>query len=422
MHSLERNRSFCIVHSKLCMMLFSLCFLLFWTPCPSTAQKSKESTVRQELSQARTYIKPRTKNYPQAEQIVTRLLKDSANRSNKQAYQIWLEAVKGQYDQANERMYLKQKQDTAAFFNLCQRMFSVAETLDSLDQKPDKKGRIAPEYRHKYATMLNTFRPNLFNGGTYFIRKGQWQQAFLFMHTYLDCARQPLFTGYNYASSDTRMPEAAYWATYSAYKQHDAEGTLRYHQQALADTVHTSFTLQFISEAYNWNGDSLNYLQTLLQGFRQQPQFPYFFPRIIDAYTSSHQYQKALDIADEALQVCDTCQLFLFAKSSALLRMEQWDESIRYARLVMAQNDSLPEPYFNAGMAYLNKAERQDATNNRKLFNEYYQRARTYIEYYRLLMPREQDKWAPPLYKIYLNLNLGKQFDEIDKLLKSRKP
>ena len=41
------------------------------------------------------------------------------------------------------------------------------------------------------------------------------------------------------------------------------------------------------------------------------------------------------------------------------------------------------------------------------------------MEYYRLLMPDEKKKWAPPLYRIYLNLNLGRQFDEIDKLLNS---
>ncbi len=41
------------------------------------------------------------------------------------------------------------------------------------------------------------------------------------------------------------------------------------------------------------------------------------------------------------------------------------------------------------------------------------------MERYRVLAPKEKDKWAPVLYRIYLNLNLGKQFDEIDHLLKN---
>ena len=386
---------------------------------PSMAQKVKGRNVRQDLSQARTYLRSRSKNYGQAEQLMTKLLKDSANRDNKHVHQVLLEAVKGQYDQANERMYLKQKQDTAAFFNLARRMFTIAFTLDSLDMRPDKKGRVSPEYRQKYAQMLHTYRPNLFNGGTFFVRKGKWKEAFDFMDTYMDCARQPLFQTYNYSATDTRLGEAAYWATYSAYRQQNAQLTLKHAQQALADTVHTDFTLQFTAEAHRWLDNKGSYVATLEEGFRRSPQFPYFFPRLMDAFMGSGDYTKALQLADSALLVCDTCELFLFAKSSVLLHQERWEESVRYSRLAMAQNDSLPEPYFNAALAYVNMADMLDPADEKKKYTDYYQRARTYMEYYRLLMPKEEKKWAPVLYRVYLNLNLGKQFDEIDKILKN---
>ena len=32
-----------------------------------------------------------------------------------------------------------------------------------------------------------------------------------------------------------------------------------------------------------------------------------------------------------------------------------------------------------------------------------------------------KDQWALPLYTIYLNLNMGKEFDEIDKLLNQKR-
>ena len=49
---------------------------------------------------------------------------------------------------------------------------------------------------------------------------------------------------------------------------------------------------------------------------------------------------------------------------------------------------------------------------------DYYKKAMPYLQKYRVLAPGEKDKWALPLYTIYLNLNMGKEFDEIDKLLK----
>jgi len=47
-----------------------------------------------------------------------------------------------------------------------------------------------------------------------------------------------------------------------------------------------------------------------------------------------------------------------------------------------------------------------------------YSKARPYMERYRQLMPDDRKRWAPALYRIYLNLNLGKQFEEIDKLMR----
>ena len=41
------------------------------------------------------------------------------------------------------------------------------------------------------------------------------------------------------------------------------------------------------------------------------------------------------------------------------------------------------------------------------------------MERYRELAPEELRKWGPALYRIYLNLNMGRQFDEIDRMLKN---
>lgn len=47
-------------------------------------------------------------------------------------------------------------------------------------------------------------------------------------------------------------------------------------------------------------------------------------------------------------------------------------------------------------------------------------KALPYLEKFRKMEPGAQEKWALPLYTIYLNLNKGKEFDEIDRLMKSK--
>lgn len=378
------------------------------TPCLMAQKK--------ELSQARSYVK--SGKYDEAEKLMTKLLKDSANRANERIYLTWYDAVRGNYNLGNEKLYLKQKYDTTAFFGNVKKMFQILETLDSLDMRPDKKGRVNLSYRARHAAQMNTVRPNLFNGGTFFVRKGNWKEAFAYFETYMDCARQPLFTDYAYDSIDTRMPEAAYWATYCGYKMGDLVLTLRYSKLALQNSARADFTLQYIAEAHRWLKDDELYLATLQEGFRRYPQFPYFFPRLIDAYTSMGRYDRALAVADSALAVNDSSQLYLFAKSSALLRLERYSECIEWSNRLIAINDSLSEPYFNVGTAYLNMASGMDVRKDKQLIKAAYENARFYFERYRQLVPEEKQKWGPALYRIYLNLNMGKQFDEIDKLLK----
>lgn len=376
----------------------TLLLLLMMTPCLMAQKK--------ELSQARSSIK--SGKYADAEKVLTALLKDSTNRTNKRIWLAYYDAVLGQYEQGNEKLYLKQQYDTASFFAKALQMLTIAETLDSL----------TPENRKSHSHQLNILRPNIFNGGSFLVRKNKWAEAYRYYEAYLDCARQPLFQAYHYDSIDARMPEAAYWATFCGYKMKDAVMTLRHSKRALQDATKADFTLQFIAEARKWLNDDELYVQTLEEGFRRFPQFHYFFPRLMDAYNETGQDEKALALADSALAVNPSSELFLFAKSTTLLKLERFAESIKYSDRLIEVNPNLAEPYFNAGTAYVNIADRLSEKNEKKLMKQAYQKACPYMEHYRQLMPNEQAKWAPVLYRIYLNLNMGKQFDEIDQLLK----
>jgi tetratricopeptide (TPR) repeat protein len=375
------------------------------------------SAQRKQIGEARDILKS-GRNVERAEQLMTGLLKDSANRDNKRIYQLWLQSVTKQYEAANERLYLKQKQDTAAFFNLVKRMFDIAQTLDTIDAKPDKKGRSSTEYRKDNAERLLTYRPNLFNGGTYFLTKGQYQQAFRFFEHFMDCARLPLFSESHIDSTDHRMSEAAYWATYCGYKLQDPLLTLRHRQLALKDTTKTEFTLQYMAEARLWLKDDSLYMETLREGFRLYPQDTYFFPRLMDYYTQRGDHKAALDVVDTAIERCSVCELYLYAKATTLFNLKRYDECIALSDSLIARNDTVPEAYYNAATAYLNKALKLDPLKEKKQLRRVYQKARPYMERYRQLAPDQKDKWGPALYRIYFNLNLGRQFDEIDRLLR----
>ena len=378
---------------------------------------------KKELGQARSYIKS-GKDLDKAERLMTDLLKDAANRENKRIYETWFDAVHAQYAAANEKLYLKQQYDTAAFFGLTRRMYAIAETLDSLDMRPDEKGRVKPDFRKSHAEMLDLLRPNLYNGGTYHVVKNHHTVAYDFFDTYLDACRQPLFSAYDYAKSDTRLPQAAYWATFCGYKLQDAERTLRYCELALKDVSKAQYTMQYMCEAYQLLHRDADYVDLLHQGFERFPLNPYFFPRLADHYTAVNRPDSVLVIADEGLKANATHTLFLLAKSLALLELDRYDACIEVSQQLININGQLPEPYFNIATVYLNQALELEKRNNprqyRQQLQDLYASARPYMEDYRRLQPDDQQRWAPALYRIYLNLNMGRQFEEIDRLMRKQ--
>ncbi len=378
---------------------------------------------RRQLQEARLILKG-DKDYDKAEKLMKALLNDSTHleyRDNPRIYDMWLQSVEKQYAQLNEKMYKKQEVDTTMLFDLTRRLFTVGECLDSIDMRPDKKGRVSPQYRKDNAARLVTYRPNLFFGGTYHLRKGDLEKAYDFFEHYIDCARQPLFEDYDLKNSDARMGEAAYWATYSGYRMNDPVLTLRYAKQARRDTVKLENTLQLTAEAWTKLRDDSSYVATLWDGFCHFPKSAYFFPRLLDYYNSKGNYEKALKIADDALKTDSTSQLFLLAKSTMLLNLGRYAQCLECSDKLIALYPDAADAYFNAGTACLNIALGMDSRSNKKQIRKMYQKALPYMENYRKLAPQETQKWGDALYRIYFNLNMGKQFDEIDKILKKQK-
>lgn len=391
--------------------------LLLFTFSPSHLFTFSAFAQKRQMAEAENYLRS-GKNFDKAEQLMVKLLADSANQQNPRIYNLWLQAVEKQYGAINERMYKRQTVDTTKLFSLARRIFVIAEQLDSVDMRPDKRGRVNPEYRKDNAERLMGYRPNLFFGGAHHLRKGDFPTAYDFFECYIDCARQPLFTAQRLDETDPRMGEAAYWATYCGYRMNDPLLTLRYSEMARRDTSKLEYTLQYITEAWNRLGDDTRYTELLWEGFAFFPQSNYFFPHLMDTYTRKGNYEQGLLVADEALKTDSLNDIYLLAKSTMLLNLGRYAQCLEYSDKLLAINPEMPDAWYNAGTACLNIALRMDSRKHKKQIRKMYQKAQPYMETYRRLAPEAKDKWGPALYRIYFNLNLGKQFDEIDRLLK----
>lgn len=396
---------------------FALMFLILMSPVAASAQKKEIQTAKDQVKAG--------KNLDQAAASMKKLLADSANRTNRKIWTIYFDAVRKQYEQGNEKLYLKQKYDTAQLFNYTRQLFEVAFQYDSVETAPDRKGRRDFEFRKGHSEYLAHIRSNLYNGGIWFLNKKKYPDAYKFFDCYIECASQPMFKQYNYGEKDKHLPTAAYYAVYSGYKMKDPKATLHHSYEALKDTVHYNYMLQYLAETYMLEKDTARYVASLNEGFKRVPTFPYFFPRLVEYYVVRNQLDSAMTVVNEALTVVPDSDVYLAAKSNLLLEQGKLQECIEVSKKVIEVNQKLGDPYYNAGICYFNLAVEQDKNshNSRKVKEQVeanYKKALPYLVKYREMEPKEQGKWAFPLYTIYLNLNMGKEFDEIDKVMKQK--
>ena len=392
-------------------------FLMLMSPVAVSAQKKEIQTAKDQVKAG--------KNLDQAAASMKKLLADSANRTNRKIWTIYFDAVRKQYEQGNEKLYLKQKYDTAQLFNYTRQLFEVAFQYDSVETAPDKKGRREFEFRKGHSEYLAHIRSNLYNGGIWFLNKKKYPDAYKFFDCYIECASQPMFKQHNYGEKDKHLPTAAYYAVYSGYKMKDPKATLHHSYEALKDTVHYNYMLQYLAETYMLEKDTARYVASLKEGFKRVPTFPYFFPRLVEHYVDRNQLDSAMTVVNEALTVVPDSDVYLAAKSNLLLEQGKLQECIEVSKKVIEVNQKLGDPYYNAGICYFNLAVEQDKNshNSRKTKEQVeanYKKALPYLVKYREMEPKEQGKWAFPLYTIYLNLNMGKEFDEIDKVMKQK--
>lgn len=392
-------------------------FLILMSPVAASAQKKEIQTAKDQVKAG--------KNLDQAAASMKKLLADSVNRTNRKIWTIYFDAVRKQYEQGNEKLYLKQKYDTAQLFNYTRQLFEVAFQYDSVETAPDKKGRRDFEFRKGHSEYLAHIRSNLYNGGIWFLNKKKYPDAYKFFDCYIECASQPMFKQRNYGEKDKHLPTAAYYAVYSGYKMKDPKATLHHSYEALKDTVHYNYMLQYLAETYMLEKDTVRYVASLKEGFKRVPTFPYFFPRLVEYYVVRNLLDSAMTVVNEALTIVPDSDVYLTAKSNLLLEQGKLKECIEVSKKVIEVNRKLSDPYYNAGICYFNLAVEQDKNshNSRKVkeqVEENYKKALPYLVKYREMEPKEQGKWAFPLYTIYLNLNMGKEFDEIDKVMKQK--
>lgn len=389
-----------------------LTFLFIFLPLTAFSQKA--------FKPAKAALK--AKNFKEVINQVEKLRKDSTYRDDSQLCIFSIEAQRGLNDAENMKLYLKKSYDTIAFFSTTHQIIKESVTLDSIERASQEKRK--PKQAHFIYEQIQRYFPNLYVASRFFYKRKKFNEAMEYLQTCIDLPQTPLGKEVG-ISLKSESSAAALYLTAAFNAQQYAE-VHRYDSLALTDIASRLPVIECLIQTAQFEKDSVTYLKWVDTAWKEFPEQTLYFTRLIDFYVARGQYDCVKRIATEQLKKDSTDASALLAKCVAELNLMNLDECIENGKLLLQVDSANVEANYYIGASYAAKALQLKLPDNalksdyKKAHEQqksYYREAEPYLERYKELAPDSKNRWAPLLYKVYLGLNRGKKFAEIEKLL-----
>ena len=370
-------------------------------------------------------VKP---DFAKAEQLINEALTNPETKDNAATWDVAGYIQKRINEKEMENAYLRKPYDTLKVYNSVLNMYNYYVKCDELAQIPNEKGKIKNKYRSANSKTILAERPNLINGGIQYFNLNKNEDALKYFAAYVDAATLPMMEKENLLEKDTILPQVAYYATLAADRVGDKDAVMKYAQNALKDKENGQFAMQLLTDAYKAKGDTAKWVEKLQEGIVKFPENQYFFANLVDYYSSSNQNDKAMQFADDMLAKDPNNKLYLYVKAYLYHNMKDYEKAIEFYKKTLDIDPAYAEACSNLGLVYLLQAQEYAdkapadindpnyATAQAEI-KKFYEAAKPYYEKARELKPDQKDLWLQGLYRVYYNLNMGPEFEEIEKMM-----
>lgn len=370
-------------------------------------------------------VKP---DFAKAEQLINEALTNPETKDNAATWDVAGYIQKRINEKEMENAYLRKPYDTLKVYNSVLNMYNYYVKCDELAQIPNEKGKIKNKYRSANSKTILAERPNLINGGIQYFNLNKNEDALKYFAAYVDAATLPMMEKENLLEKDTILPQVAYYATLAADRVGDKDAVMKYAQYALKDKENGKFAMQLLTDAYKAKGDTAKWVEKLQEGIVKFPENQYFFANLVDYYSSSNQNDKAMQFADDMLAKDPNNKLYLYVKAYLYHNMKDYEKAIEFYKKTLDIDPAYAEACSNLGLVYLLQAQEYAdkapadindpnyATAQAEI-KKFYEAAKPYYEKARELKPDQKDLWLQGLYRVYYNLNMGPEFEEIEKMM-----
>ncbi|MBO4443166.1 MAG: tetratricopeptide repeat protein [Bacteroidaceae bacterium] len=395
------------------------------------ALKAEIKAANKTLKTAQGILTSEGANLAEAEKLINQAIENPHTKVLADTWNTAGQIQKKLYDKENEKMYLQQPYSEDVFFGSLSKMFTYFNKCDEIESQPNAKGKVVRKYREANAEQLQGIRPNLVSGGVTYFNKDDNQRAYDLFSQYIESANYPMLEKYNFAKTDTFINVVSYYASLAGMKMEKYDLALKYIDNALDDPEVGENAMQYKCMAYGSMGDTIAWVKTLKEAVEKYPNKDYFYSNLISYYNNHDQNDELMAFADNQLKSGNDLPIFYFVKGFISQNAKDYDAAIEQYKNTIEKDPNYVGAYRNLGICYCQLAQdKSDAITTLSMKSKEYKNGMEEVKaYYRQALPiyeklRTLDDgtdpdvkiaWQSGLYTCYYMLNMGPEFEAIEK-------
>lgn len=366
--------------------------------------------------------------------LIQKAMTNEYTKNQAQTWELAGDVYHKLYLEENNKASRNQPHDTVAMYDNFIKMYECYNRCDSLQAIPNEKGKTSTELRDKMASTLSQQRLELINGGIfYFNHRHDYPNAYRVFSKYYDICDMPMIKDLTEGDLmyQDYAKQFAYFTTLAARQMDDFEKVLKYCDLGAQDEEYGQTCYQLKCEALKELGRTDEWIEALKEGVKKYPTEDFYSMQLVLYYDQNGKLEEMESFVNDMIKVDPEKAYNYYIKGYLKQNQKNYAEAIEAYKTAIEKDETLIEAYINEGLCYMFDAQvymdsKSDVKFNSAEYKEmmakektYYENALPLFEKVREMDPNDTDKWGLQLYSIYYKLNMNKELDKMETILKA---
>ncbi|MDR2138916.1 MAG: hypothetical protein LBP50_05155 [Tannerella sp.] len=379
------------------------------------------------VNEAERISKDAKPDFNEARTLIKGALENPETVNEARTWYVAAQIEDAQFTAENTKQIMGQQPNEPVMYDALQNSLPYFLKAYELDQRPNEKGKVKPKYAKSIKGALSANHVYFMNGGIYYFEKGEYKKACDFWEQYLQVADLPFIADEKKPATekDSSYMSIQFYLSVAATQVNDSKYAIQNLERAKNTPYRQSDVYQYLYGEYQILKDTANMQKTLEEGYALFPDTSFFVLYLINLYIHQNENEKAVGLLTKAIEKDpDNVDLYQAMGSVYESGLKDYDKAEIYYKRAAELDSENPVMLSNIGRIYYNQAVNKlgeaNLISDAAKYNEEKGRAkdlfRKALPYFQKAYEKDPAsvEYMTALRGIYYNLDMGKEFDEID--------